>query len=233
MPLTFWVAQTMAASNLLGVGLRTSTFTCYISPTSAASSIQQAYRLYLIWQNCRILPCLRGPFKPRPSSNVATEEWAAKLNASYHSTLASMYQQWAPFLLPELVLYLSGLWSKDVTTWPPLILRLGHITTGVQHTTSSFDSPLIVACNAGSSSLLDMLRETYFLIKFYFFRSSFLKPCWWKLAFVSLFFWLIVGLYIVVLLHPVPRVVPLGFSLHPSFYTSILAPQYESGGGVM
>jgi hypothetical protein len=74
MPLTFWAAQTKAASNLLGVGQHTSTFTCYISPTSAASSIQHAYRLYLIWQNCCILPFLRGPYKSRPSSNVATEE---------------------------------------------------------------------------------------------------------------------------------------------------------------
>jgi hypothetical protein len=46
-----------------------------------------------------------------------------------------------------------------------------------------------------------------------------------------LVFWLIVGLNIAVLLHPVPRVVPLGLSLHPSFYTSILAPQYESVSG--
>ena len=89
MPLTFWAAQTMAATNLLGVGEHTSTFTCYISPTSAASSIQQAYHLYLIWQNRCILPCLRGPYKSWPSPNVATEEWAAKLNASYCSTLAS------------------------------------------------------------------------------------------------------------------------------------------------
>jgi hypothetical protein len=65
----------------------------------------------------------------------------------------------------------------------------------------------------------DHFQETIFLVKVYFFLSSLLV------------FWLIVGLNIVVLLHPVPRVVPLGFSLHPSFYTSILAPQYESVGG--
>ncbi len=120
MPLTFWAAQTMAASNLLGAGEHTSTFTCYISLTFAASSIQQAYCLYFIWQNPCILPCLRDPYKSRPSSNVATEEWAAKLNASYCSTLVSMYQRWAPFPLAYLVLYLSGLQSQDVTTWPPL-----------------------------------------------------------------------------------------------------------------
>ncbi len=110
MPLTFWAAQTMAVSNLLGVGEHTTTFTCYISLTSAASSIQQAYRLYLIWQNRCILPCLRGPYKSRPSSNVATEEWAAKTNASYCYTLA----------LADLVSYLSHLQSQNITTWPPL-----------------------------------------------------------------------------------------------------------------
>ncbi len=122
MPLTFWAAQTMAASTLLGVGEHTSTFTCYISPTSAASSIQQAYRLYLICQNRCILICLRGPYKSWPSSNVATEEWAAMMNASYCYTLASMYRQWAPFPLADLVSYLSHLQSQNATTWPPLSL---------------------------------------------------------------------------------------------------------------
>ena len=46
MPLIFWAAQTMAASNLLGVG--ETTLNLYISPTSAASKIQYAYRHYLI-----------------------------------------------------------------------------------------------------------------------------------------------------------------------------------------
>jgi hypothetical protein len=95
-------------------------FTCYISPTSTASSIQQAYRLYLIWENPHILPCLCGPYKFWPSYNVAAEEWAAKLNASYCSTLVIMYWGWAPFPLADLVSYLSGLQSQDVTTWPPL-----------------------------------------------------------------------------------------------------------------
>jgi hypothetical protein len=120
MPLTFWAAQPMAASNLLGVGEHTSIFSCYISPTSADSSIQQAYCLYLIWQNHCILPCLHGPYTSQPSSIVATEEWVAKFNASYRSTPVSMYQQWAPFLLADLVLCLSGLRSQDVTTWPLL-----------------------------------------------------------------------------------------------------------------
>jgi hypothetical protein len=120
MPLTFWAAQTMAAPTLLGVGEHTSTSTRYFSPTSAASSIQQAYCLYLIWQNRCILPCLWGPYKSQPSSNVATEEWAAKTNASYCYTLASMYRQWAPLPLADLVSYLSCLQSQNVTTWPPL-----------------------------------------------------------------------------------------------------------------
>jgi hypothetical protein len=73
--------------------------------------------------------------------------------------------------------------------------------------------------------LLLVLLETYFgrkfsLLKFTFFLSS------------LLIFWLIVGSYFAVLLHPVPRVVPLGVFLNPSFYTSILASQYESVGGV-
>jgi hypothetical protein len=67
--------------------------------------------------------------------------------------------------------------------------------------------------------LLEALFERQFSwLKFTFFLSS------------LLIIWLIVGLNIAVLLHPVPRVVPLGFSLHPSFYTSILALPYESVG---
>jgi hypothetical protein len=77
-----------------------------------------------------------------------------------------------------------------------------------------------------------MLRETCFLKKFFFFGSSFLRPNFFLVEIDHCFpiFWFIVGIYIAVLLHPVPRVVPLGFSLHPSFYTSILAPQDESVG---
>jgi hypothetical protein len=89
MPLIFWAAQTMAASTLLVVG--EPKLTSYISPTSAATSIQQAYRLYLVRRTRRIIPCLRGPYTSRPGSTVATEEWAANFNASYRSTLASMY----------------------------------------------------------------------------------------------------------------------------------------------
>jgi hypothetical protein len=55
-----------------------------------------------------------------PSSNDATEEWAAMTNASYCYTLASMYRQWAPFPLADLVSYLSRLRSQNVTTWLPL-----------------------------------------------------------------------------------------------------------------
>ena len=118
MPLIFWATQTMAASTLLGVG--EPKLTSYISPTSAATSIQQAYRLYLIRHTRRIIPCLRGPYTSWPGSTVATEEWAANLNASYCSTLASMYRRWAYLPFTALVSYLSELQSLHVTKWPPL-----------------------------------------------------------------------------------------------------------------
>ena len=94
MPLVFWATQTMAASSLLGGG--EPKLMSYISPTFAASNIQQAYRLYLIRRTCHILPCLSGAYKSRPGCTVATEEWAADMNALYCSTLASMYQRWDP-----------------------------------------------------------------------------------------------------------------------------------------
>jgi hypothetical protein len=50
MPLIFWATQTMAASDLLGVGKCSSTFTPYISPTTAATTIQMAYRCYIARQ---------------------------------------------------------------------------------------------------------------------------------------------------------------------------------------
>jgi hypothetical protein len=46
MPLIFWATQIMAASDLLGVR-DSSMSTSYISPTSAASRIQLAYRSYI------------------------------------------------------------------------------------------------------------------------------------------------------------------------------------------
>jgi hypothetical protein len=46
MPQIFWATQTMAASDLIGVG-DGSMSTSYISPTSAASHIQLAYRSYV------------------------------------------------------------------------------------------------------------------------------------------------------------------------------------------
>jgi hypothetical protein len=61
MPLVFWAMQTIAASSLLGGG--EPKLASYISPTSAASSIQQAYRLYLIRRARRILPQLSGASK--------------------------------------------------------------------------------------------------------------------------------------------------------------------------
>ena len=67
----------MAASTLLGVG--ETTLNLYISPTSAASKIQYAYRHYLIRRNRILLPCLRGTYKSRIGCTVATEEWAADM----------------------------------------------------------------------------------------------------------------------------------------------------------
>ena len=48
MPLIIWATQTSAASDLLGVGECGSTFTPYVSPTTAASTIQKAYRYYTV-----------------------------------------------------------------------------------------------------------------------------------------------------------------------------------------
>ena len=122
MPLIFWAAQTMAASNLLGVG--ETTITIYISPTSAASKIQYAYRHHLIQRTRLLLPCLRGPYTSRPGSTVATEVWAADMNASYRSKpkLASMYHKWAHLPFAALVSYLSDLRRLHHTTWPPMSL---------------------------------------------------------------------------------------------------------------
>jgi hypothetical protein len=118
MPLIFWATQTMAASTLLGVG--EPKLTSYISPTSAATSIQQAYCLYLIRRTCLIIPCFRGPYTSQPGCPVATEEWAANLNTSYCSTLASMYQRWAHLPFAALVSYLSELQSLHITAWLPI-----------------------------------------------------------------------------------------------------------------
>ena len=107
----------MAASNLLGVG--ETTLTIYISPTSAASKIQQAYRFYLIWRNRLLLPCLQGPYKSWIGSVFANDNWAAKVNTSYRSCLASLHRSWAALLLADLVLYLSILRGLDQSLWPP------------------------------------------------------------------------------------------------------------------
>ena len=48
MPLIFWATQALAASDLLGVGDCGSIFTLYVSPTTAATTIQKAYRYYTI-----------------------------------------------------------------------------------------------------------------------------------------------------------------------------------------
>ena len=113
MPLVFWATQTMAASSLLGGGEHE--LTSYISPTSAASKIQQAYRLYLIRRTHRILPRLSGAYKSRPGCTVANEEWVADMNASYCFTLASMYQRWDPLPFAALVSYLTDLRRLHVT----------------------------------------------------------------------------------------------------------------------
>ncbi len=118
MPLIFWAAQTMAASNLLGVG--ETTLTIYISPNPAASKIQYPYRHYLIRRNRILLPCLRGTYKSQIGCTVATEEWAADMNASYRSQLARMHRSWAALLLADMVSYLSTLRRLDVTVWPPM-----------------------------------------------------------------------------------------------------------------
>ena len=118
MPLIFWATQTMAASNLLGFG--ETTLTIYISPTPAASKIQHAYRRHLVRRNRLILPCLRGKYKSRPGSTVATAAWAAKMNAAYRSSLASMYQQWDHLPFAALVSYLSDLRGMHLTAWPPM-----------------------------------------------------------------------------------------------------------------
>ena len=118
MPLVFWATQTMAASSLLGGG--EPKLMSYISPTSAASTIQQAYHFYLIRRTRRIFSRLSGSYKSRPGCTIATQEWAAMMNASYHKNLASMYQQWAPFPFPALVSYLSDLRCINHSTLPAM-----------------------------------------------------------------------------------------------------------------
>jgi hypothetical protein len=117
MPLIFWAAQTMAASNLLGVG--ETTLKIYISPTSAASKIQYAYRHHLVRRNRLLLPGLRGPHTSRPGCTIDTEEWAAEMNGYYRSSLASMYRKWAHLPFAALVVYLSDLRRLPVDAWPP------------------------------------------------------------------------------------------------------------------
>ena len=116
--MVFWATQTMAASNLLGVG--ETTLTIYISPTSAASKIRPAYRHHLVRRNRLILPCLRGEYKSQPGCNVATEARAAKLNAAYRSRLVRMYQRWDHLPFTALVSYLSDLRRLHVSEWPPM-----------------------------------------------------------------------------------------------------------------
>ncbi len=117
MPMVFWAAQTIAASNLLGVG--ETTLTIYISPTSAASKIQQAYPFYRIRRNRLLLPCVQGPYKAQIGSIIANADWASKRNTYYRSRLASMHQSWATLPLADLVLYLSVLRGLDKSLWPP------------------------------------------------------------------------------------------------------------------
>ncbi len=118
MPLVFWATQTMAASSLLGGG--EPKLMSYISPTSAASTIQWEYRLYLSRCTRRILPCLSGAYKSQPGCTVAPEEWVAMLNASYHTNLASMHKQWAPFPFLALFSYLSNPRRVNHCTWSAL-----------------------------------------------------------------------------------------------------------------
>jgi len=118
MPLILWATQTMAASDLLGVG--GPTLTTYMSPTSAASKIQYAYRHHIIRRNRLLLPCLRGHYKSRIGSAVATDEWAATMNSYYRSKLVSMYREWANLPFAALMSYLSDLRRLHITAWPPM-----------------------------------------------------------------------------------------------------------------
>ena len=118
MPLCFWATQTMAASNLLGVG--DTNITSYISPNSAASTIQYTYRRHLVRRNRLLLPGLQGPYTSRPGCTSRTEEWAAEMNGYYCSLLASMYRAWARLPFADLVSYLSDLRSLHVDAWPPM-----------------------------------------------------------------------------------------------------------------
>ena len=117
MPMVFWAAQTMAAYGLLGV--REPNITSYISPNSAASTIQYAYRQRIIRRNCLLLPCLRGPYTSKPGNRFRTDKWAATTNTHYRSRLASMHRSWATLPLADLVSYLSVLRGLDQSLWPP------------------------------------------------------------------------------------------------------------------
>ena len=88
MPLTFWAAQTKAASTLLGVG--TPYFTSYISPTSAATTIQQAYRSHLTQRNNQNATIIQKAYRlylprrnrattPPPTTDVHTIDSLAQL----------------------------------------------------------------------------------------------------------------------------------------------------------
>jgi hypothetical protein len=118
MPLFFWAAQTTAAYNLLGVG--ETTLKIYISPISAASKIQSAYRHHLIRRNRLLLPCLRGHYKSRIGCTVATDEWAATMNTHYRRNLASMYREWANLPFAAMMSCLSDLRRLHITAWPPM-----------------------------------------------------------------------------------------------------------------
>ena len=118
MPMVFWAAQTRAAYGLLGV--REPNITSYISPNSAASTIQYAYRQSIIRRNCLLLPCLRGPYTSKPGYRFRTDEWAATENTRYRSRLATMYRRWADIPLADLIRYLSVLRGLDMSSWPPV-----------------------------------------------------------------------------------------------------------------
>ena len=118
MPLVFWATQTVAASSLLRAGEIGTTLLPYLSPTSAASIIQNAYHIYALRRSRRILPSPRGPYKSRPGSHIFTEEWAIEMNASYQSQLAEMYRRWSTCPLSALVTYLNSLRSQDIEQLP-------------------------------------------------------------------------------------------------------------------
>ena len=164
----------MAASNLLGVG--DINITSYISPTSAASTIQYAYRHHIIRRNCCIIPCLR----------VTEKSWAADSNAYYRSTLASMYQKWAHLTFAALVSYLTDLRRLHFTAWP-------HMSSDYETMLWEYEVREISDVSWALEVVrVGYFRETCFLTEVFFFRSSlFCSTFVGCVRYRILFFWIL------------------------------------------